>query len=89
MWLQGSCCQDGYHCCPMGYHCDPTYRYCLKQGLRYPFTARKQPSVIPAALIVAPEERSGFLEVKTYIIIVSFDVVYKVMDDFPLKRLSN
>ncbi|TNM92968.1 hypothetical protein fugu_018370 [Takifugu bimaculatus] len=58
----GSCCQDGYHCCPRGYHCDPAYRYCLQQGLRYPFTARKQPPVVPAALIVASEERSGLLE---------------------------
>lgn len=72
----------------MGYHCDPTYKYCLQQGLRYPFTARKQPSVVPAALIVASEERSGFLEVK-HTLLLSFYAIYRVMDNPLLKRLSN
>lgn len=41
------CCLDGAHCCPYGYYCDLTFKACLKQGLRYPFTS-KLPASIPA-----------------------------------------
>ncbi|XP_053190399.1 progranulin-like [Scomber japonicus] len=56
------CCLDGYHCCPYGYDCDLTYKHCVRQGLRYPFTPEKTLSSISASLISTPEDQDRLQE---------------------------
>ncbi|XP_037649948.1 progranulin-like [Sebastes umbrosus] len=62
LYNHGRCCLDGYHCCPYGYNCDVTYQYCVRQGLRYPFSPKQSLSSVPASLISTPEDQSTLLE---------------------------
>lgn len=55
----GRCCLDGFHCCPYGFDCDPTYRFCLRQGLRYPFTPKQSMPSFPASLTSTSEDEGG------------------------------
>ncbi|XP_062265778.1 granulin 2 isoform X1 [Platichthys flesus] len=61
-YFPGRCCLDGYHCCPYGFDCDVTYTYCVREGLRYPFTPRQALSSVPASLISPPDHEVSFQE---------------------------